>query len=379
VTASPPPVRRCPVCGTPVRELLSPDGRRRRGRPRVFCSRRCRLGDRRSWTPPDPSRRRQEVDAFAAAVRAAVAAHGLPLRELAAELAGAYPSLASSVATLSAWQSGSSAPPRTVVGRDRVLALERCLRLPTGALALLLPGGAAVPAPRPPTPAEQDGPLARRARLTHLVGTVGGPQQVLLMTLAKDARLDPAGRLLSLRVTARVRALHDGVDRLWYLDGDDPLLRPVVIEATGCRPDRRVPERGRPGPGLLATELVLDRRLARGECHDVSFLVTYEPRRGTGPASAGRPAPPLFRHVVERPLERLDLSLSFDPAPGAVLACRWRPRDGAETSRRELTVPGCRSYQLVIADPPPGGYGWRWAAAASARARPPRRSGTSAA
>ena len=371
-----PSARRCPVCGSPVPELLSPDGRRRRGRPRVFCSRRCRLGDRQSWAPPDPARRRHEVAAFAGAVRAAIAAHGLPLRELAAELASAYPSLASSVATLSAWQSGSSAPPRTVVGRDRVLALERCLHVPTGGLALLLPGGAAVPAPRPPTPAEQDGPLARRARLAHVLGTFGGPQQVLVVTLAKEARLGPSG-LLYVRITARVRAAHDGVDRLWYLDGDDPLLRPVVTEATGCRPERRVPERGRPGPGLLATELVLDRVLAGGECQDVSFLVMYEPRRGTAPAPAGRLAAPVFRHAVERPLERLDLSVSFDPAaaPDAVLACRWRPRDGVETCRRELTVPGCRSYQLVIADPAPGGYGWRWAAAASARIRP----GTSAA
>jgi hypothetical protein len=82
---------------------------------------------------------------------------------------------------------------------------------------------------------------------------------------------------------------------------------------------------------------------------------------------------------VTRPLESLDLALSFDPAapPGTVLACRWRPRDGAEVSRRELTVPGCRSYQVVVADPVPGSYGWRWAAVTPARL--PTRPGTSAA
>jgi hypothetical protein len=359
-----------------VPELLSPDGRRRRGRPKVFCSPRCRLGDRRLPAEPDPDRRRREVAAFASAVRDAIAGHLLPLRDLAEELVCAYPSLASSVATLSAWQSGSSAPPRTVVGRDRVLALERVLGLPLGELALRMPGGPVVPASRPPTAAQQDGPVARRARLAHLVGAFGGIRQVLVVTLAKEVLLDPAGRPLCARVAARVRAVQDGVDRLCYVDGDDPRLRPLVTAASGCRPGRRVPERGRPGPGLVATELVLGRALGLGERHDVSFLVSYEPRAVSVPV---RPAGPVLLQLVTRPLESLDLGLSFDPAgpPGAVLACRWRPRDGAELSRRELTVPGCWSYQLVVADPVPGGYGWRWAAVAPARL--PTRPGTSAA
>jgi hypothetical protein len=371
-----PPARRCPICGSPVPERLSPDGRRGRGRPRVYCSARCRLGDRRLSAGPDRGRRRREVAGFAAAVRVAIAAHGLPLRELAEELVCAYPALASSVATLSAWQSGSSAPPRTDAGRDRVLALERVLGLPLGELALHLPGGPAVPAPRPPTAAQQDGPVARRARLAHLVGALGGTRQVLVVTLAKEVLLDPTGQPLCARVAARVRAVQDGVDRLWYVDGDDPRLRPLVTAASGCRSGRRVSERGRALPGLVATELVLDRALGVGERQDVSFLVSYEPRPGSVP---GRPADLVLRQLVTRPLESLDLGVSFDPAapPGAVLACRWRARDGAEVARRELTVPGCRSYQLVVADPGPGGYGWRWAAAAPVRL--PTRPGTSAA
>ncbi len=372
----PPPPRRCPICGSPVPEALAPDGRRRRGRPRVFCSPRCRLGDRGLRAGTDPDRRRREGVAFAAAVRAAIAGHGLPLRELATELVRAYPGLASSVATLSAWQSGSSAPPRTGAGLDRVLALERVLGLPLGELALLLPGGPAVPVPRPPAAGEQDGPAARRARLVHLVGAVGGPQQVLPMTLAKEVRLDPAGRPLRVRVAARVLAVQAGVDRLWYVDGDDPRLRPQVTGTAGCRAGRRVAEPGRPGPGLVATELVLHRPLALGERYDVTFLVSYEPRA----AGPGRPAVPVFRELVAHPVESLHLRLSFDPAatPDAVLTHRWRARDGAEVSRRELTVAGCRSYELVVADPVPGGYGWRWAAA-PARLHDRRPPGTTAA
>jgi len=375
VPAHPSP-RRCPICGSPVPELRHPDGRRRRGRPRVFCSPRCRLGDRRLSAGSDPGRRPLEVAAFAAAVRAAIARRGLPLRELADELVGAYPALASSVATLSAWQSGTSAPPHTDVGRDRVLALERVLGLPLGELVLRMPGGPAVPAPRPPTAAQQDGPVARRARLAHLVGGLGGTRQVLVVTLAKEVLLDSTGRPQCARVAARVRAAQDGVDRLWYVDGDDPRLRPLVPATSGCRPGRRVPERGRPGPGLVATELVLDRTLGLGERHDVSLLVAYEPRAGS---VSVRPAETVVRQLVTHPLESLDLGLGLDPAapPGAVLTCRWRARDGAEVSRRELTVPGCRSYELVVADPAPGGYGWRWAGAAPVRL--PARPGTSAA
>jgi len=65
-----------------------------------------------------------------------------------------------------------------------------------------------------------------------------------------------------------------------------------------------------------------------------------------------------------------------------VVTYRWRARDGVEVFRRELTTPGCRSYELAVADPVPGGYGWRWAAAtpvAPVRLRDRPAPGTSAA
>ncbi len=367
--------RRCPLCGRPVPESLSPSGRRRRGRPRVFCSERCRLGDRSATAAPDPRPRDEQVAGFADAARVAIAGHGLPLRELAAQLASAYPSLASSVATLSAWQTGSSAPPWTPNGRDRVLALERCLRLPAGELTLLIPGGPAVPAPRPPTEGAH-GLVARRARLAHLLTTLAGPQQVLPVTVVKEVRLGAGGRPLAVRVTLRIRAAHDGVDRFWYVDSGDPGARPAVGDTAGCRAARRVPEpgpAGLPGPRLVAAELLLDRPLLRGELHELSFGVRYEP----GPR---RPGEPVFRHLLDQPAERLDLSVSFESQaePAAMLACRWRPRDGAELSRRAVTVPGCLAYQLVVDDPAPGGYGWRWVPT-PVRLPAPRRPGTSAA
>lgn len=350
-----PPARRCPLCGSPVPELLSPTGSRRRGRPRTFCSERCRLGDRRTRTAFEPGRRREQLAAFAGAVREAIAARGLSLRELEALLVADYPPLASSVATLSAWQTGTSSPPRTPNGRDRVLALERCLGVPAGDLALLMPGGAAVPAPRPPARAE--GLAVRHARLEHLVTSVAGSQQVLPVRLAKDVTLGPGRRPLSIRITLRVRAVHDGVDRFWYIDSGDPRLRPTVTDTTGCSPGRSLAEAApAPGPALLAAELVLDRRLARGEHHDFSFLVRYD----TDPVGPRSPEP-LFRHQLDRPHERLDLTVSFDrrSLPAEIRRCRWTHRDRAEHSRA-VTVPGCAAYQLVVTDPVPGGYGWQW-------------------
>jgi hypothetical protein len=360
-----PPVRRCPLCGSPVPELLSPSGRRRRGRPRTFCSERCRLGDRRARSTPDPYRRREQLEVFAAAVRTAIGVRGLSLRELEALLVADYPQLASSVATLSAWQTGTSSPPRTPNGRDRVLALERCLGVPAGDLALLMPGGPAVPPPRPP--ARADGLAVRHARLEHLVGSVAGSQQVLPVRLAKDVRLGAGRRLLCVRISLRVRAVHDGVDRYWYVDTGDPRLRPTVVDTTGCTAGRSLTEAApAPGPALVATELVLDRTLARGEHHDFSLLVQYDPD-----AVGLRPGEPLFRHQLDRPHERLDLSVSFDPRalPAEIRRCRWTHRDRAEHSRA-VTVPGCAAYQLVVTDPVPGGYGWQWRWAPALAARP---------
>lgn len=349
-TASPP--RLCPMCGSPVPELLSSSGRRRRGRPRVFCTERCRLGDRRSRAVADPYRRREQVAVFAAAVRTAVTARGLSLRELEQRLVADYPQLASSVATLSAWQTGASSPPRTPSGRDRVLALERCLRLPVGDLVLLIPGGAAIRPPRPPGRA--DGPAVRHARLEHVVTQLAGPQQVLPVAIAKDVRLGAGRRPLDVRIRVQVRAVHDGVDRYWYVEGAEPRLRPTVVDTAGCTAGRRVREPGPPaGPPLVATELVFDRPLARGERYEFSFRLRFQP--GIGASGS------VFRQQLDQPFERLDLTVSFDrrSLPAEVRQCRWPHRDRAGHSRG-VTLPGCLAYQLVVTDPAPGGYGWRW-------------------
>ena len=352
--------RRCPVCGGQVPERLSSTGRRRRGRPRIFCSARCRLGDRGPAAAPDPGLHRAEVAAFAAAVRTAIAGLALSLRDLEHLLVAGYGPLASSVATLSAWQTGSSAPPRTRNGRRRVLALERVLGVPAGDLALLMPGGGLVPLPRPTGRAE--GPAGRHARLQHVLVARGGSQQVLPVELAKHHGLGRDRRPRCTLTRMRVRAVHDGVDRFWFVRAADPRVRSTVAGASGCRVGREIVEPGHDlaGPRLVATELCFDRRLVRGERYDFSFLVEYGADADRG---MRRLPEPVFRHVQEEPCERLDLSVSFDRAaiPAQVSHCRWRPRDLAEVVRTPKTRRDCWQYRLVVDDPLPGGYGWRWA------------------
>jgi hypothetical protein len=319
-------------------------------------------------------RLRAERAAFADAVRGAIAGARVPLRELSVRLAAGYASLASSVATLSAWQTGSSAPPGTPAGIDRVLALERCLGLAAGELALLVPGGALPSSGRADRPGRTAG---RQARVRHVTAVLAGRRQVVPVTVAKDRRLGTGRQSLHTTVDLRIRALNDDVDRFWHVLSPDRRLRPRPRSGPGCRVGRQVPVPAEDGSDvpLLAVELVLARTLARGEHHDLSFEVHYEMvgRPDRAPAS-------VFRHIQPQPCERLDLSVSFprDATPAEMLQVRWRQRDLAEVWRARTTLPGCRQYRQVVDDPAPGGYGYRWAWPPAA-ALDSRRPGVSAA
>lgn len=344
--ASAPP---CPSCGAPVPQRRTADGRRARGRPRVFCSDVCRRGGPRPAA--DPARLRRERAEFAAAVREAIAGSGLPLRELAERLAVGYGSLASSVTTLSAWQTGSSAPPGTSAGVDRVLALERCLGLPAGDLALLVPGGALPSSGRPDRPGHA--PAGRRELVRHVASVLAGAGQVVPVLVAKERRLGTDRQVVRTAVRMRVRALTDGVDRLWYVHSPDQPRPPRPVSGPGCRLGREVRV---PTEELVAIEVVLSRTLARGERHELAFELHQDD------PSPVRAAAPVFRHLQPQPCERLELAVAFPPevAPAEMLRVRWRPRDLSEEWRARTPPCGVREYRQVVEDPAPGAYGYRW-------------------
>jgi hypothetical protein len=296
---------------------------------------------------------------FARSVRHAIHVNDLSLRE-AAGLLAPYGQLASGFATLSDWQNGVCVPIPTDRGVGRVLALERCLGVPAGDLVLSLPGLAAAAVPR----RRSADPLTlRRVALEQDVVRRIGPQRVVPVWTAKEYRIGWLRAPVMTVIRTTVRALHDGVDRYVFLHAPSPHIHPTVLGVSGCSVGDIVRERPRPaamaaGPrphdvDLAAVELRFDRRLRKGERYEFTFSVGYVRER---------PVEPFFRHVQVQPCERLHLALTFDPAspPATVSECRWREADLRLEVDRRRTLPGCLAYELVAADPVPGGYGWRW-------------------
>jgi len=360
----------CAACPEPVRQRRSPSGGLLPGRPRRYCDE-CRLRRPRS-TPALPRPRRAEAAVFAASVRAAIARKGCSLRELETMLAR-YGGLASSTATLSGWQTGHNAPACTETGRDRVLALERCLDVPAGDLAILLPGG---PVPRTTRPVTQiaaqrraalDPLTVRHEAMQQIINRLTGLQQIIPVSTTKEYRLGWGRRPVMTIITPTVRAAHDHVDRYWFLHAPSTLLHPSVLGGPGCtrgrvlsEPVRRNTTEAQSPDEMLqleAVELLFDQVLTRGEHYTFSFSVGYACE-----SSAPLRAEQLFRHIQVQPCEKLDLSLTFerDWIPMEVTECQWRARDFHQTRQTPLEWEPDGRFRQVITNPLPGCYGWRW-------------------
>lgn len=358
--------RRCTWCGAALPIRSSADGEPLPGRPRRYCGDRCRVAARRNRVP-------DELD-FAAAVRDAIERSGHTLREIAGELAR-WGDLASGIATLSSWQSGASQPPRTQMGRNRVLALERCLDLSVGRLVLHLPDS---PSLRPMRPVGQvagqrrpnlDPLVERHRRLQDRVNTLTGSQQILPVSWSKEYVIGADRWPVRTMIRLRLRAAHDDVDRYWFLHAYQRRSAPTVRSVAGCELISELldGESKRSGPSTVqvaAVELLFDRVLRRGEYYDFTFAVEY----GRSPASALL-AGQEFRHVQSQPCQQVDLGLVFDPhnPPLLVERCLWRGRDLQRTAHASMRRDGSR-FELTLRNPVPGGYGWNWAWASAAEA-----------
>ena len=304
-------------------------------------------------------------DAFADGVRTAIEAAGLPLRQVARRLQP-YGELRSSIATLSDWRNGLCHPTPGELGRNRVLALERCLDVPAGDLVLLLPSTPTTY----PSRAWQTGlravdPLTvRRNALLREVSRRVGPQRVIPVAHAKEYALGHRLTPVMTTVTSTVRALHDGVDRYLFVHAPDPRLHPRITALGGCRRGNEyqesppIPVPGQVADRIVAVELVFDRTLRRGEKHELSYAVGY-----CAEDAAPMLCEPLFRHVQAEPCERLELRLTADPdwPPVDVLECRWdKPRDLTREDRFRVRPDADGTYLQRQTNPVPGGYGWRW-------------------
>ncbi|MEW5351408.1 MULTISPECIES: hypothetical protein [unclassified Streptomyces] len=213
---------------------------------------------------------------FHVALRAAIAARGLPLQRVQHHLTRYGVKVG--VTSLSYWQQGARRPQRPESLRA-VRALEEILRLPDESLIRLLA-----------ETGEQ--PAGRRAAARSYRSLVEASDVLRELLAALDASPDDEPQTLGhyerVRVGARrelagresehiVRAHRDGVDRFVAVHHGDPGCAPermAVHALENCRTGR---VRWHHETGVLVAELLFDTRLRAGE----TFLFRYAVEDGT--------------------------------------------------------------------------------------------------
>ncbi|MFF4321849.1 hypothetical protein [Streptomyces sp. NPDC001568] len=218
---------------------------------------------------------------FHLALRAALAARGLPLHRVQHRLAAR--GIKVGVTSLSYWQQGARRP-RHPESLRAVSALEQILELPDGALLRLLAA-----------PEAATGPGRPAARPYRALVSVGAAVEQLLdgLELPADGGLHSVGHHERVRIGADgemrrrasqqiVRAHRDGVDRYLAVHHGDPgcdASRVEVRARENCRTGR---VRCHPEAGVVVAELLFDARLRRGD----TYVFGYGIEDGTGARSS---------------------------------------------------------------------------------------------
>lgn len=278
---------------------------------------------------------------FADTLRRAIDQRGLSLDRIQAHLG--QRGAAVSVATLSYWKSGRSAPARTS-SLVTLRHLEHVLDLEEGALMSSLP----------PTQGRE-----RRRQLPELesLWAEDSPAAVLgRLDTRWDAALDRVmlhdrlrvgsdRRHLGLTVRQAMRARTDGPDRRVVVHQQDDLTGtlPRLEALRGCRTGRV--ERD-PDGGVIGAELLFCQPLRRGETVIVEYELTWD---SPGPADVE------YTRRLRTPLRELLMEVEFDPAapPESVTAF---------TPERERAVATDLDHRATVAhtDSAPGTVGLRW-------------------
>lgn len=213
---------------------------------------------------------------FHVALRAAIAARGLPLQRVQHHLSR-Y-GVRVGVTSLSYWQQGARRPQRPESLRA-VRALEEILRLPDESLIrLLAESDRRSPAARRPGRSYRD-LLEAGGELERLLAELECSPDSGLQTLGHHERVRiGAGReLLAKESHLIVRAQRDGVDRYVAVHHGDPGCVPARMTVTAlenCRTGRVLWHHD---TGVLVAELLFDVRLRAGD----TFLFRYAFEDGT--------------------------------------------------------------------------------------------------
>ncbi|MGW2722243.1 hypothetical protein [Streptomyces sp. NPDC001492] len=291
---------------------------------------------------------------FHVALRAAIAARGLPLQRVQHHLSRYGVKVG--VTSLSYWQQGARRPQRPESLRA-VRALEEILQLPEESLIRLLaetdePSCAERPAGRSyRSLVEASGVLER------LLAELGSPLDGGLHTLGHHERVRiGAHRELAGRESQHiVRAHKDGVDRFVAVHHGDPGCAPERMRVHALENCRTGRVRVHHDTGVLVAEFLFDTRLRAGDTflfrygiEDGTAGVSREYIRGFGPAG-GQYALQVRFHEQALP-SRCHRFAQHSPAA---------PRSG----RQELPLSG-RHHSVHLVEPRVRtgvvGIGWDW-------------------
>ncbi|MEU0336840.1 hypothetical protein [Streptomyces sp. NPDC006193] len=291
---------------------------------------------------------------FHVALRAAIAARGLPLQRVQHHLSRRGVKVG--VTSLSYWQQGARRPQRPESLRA-VRALEEILRLPEESLIrLLAESGERTPGGRAAGRSYRSVNEASGV-LDRLTADLGRSVDGGLQTLGhhERVRLGARGELASREAHHIVRAHRDGVDRFVAVHRGDPGCDPgrmTVHALENCRTGRvRLDQ----DTGVLVAELLFGAALRSGD----TFSFRYGVEDGTAGTSHE------YLHRFGSPGGQYALQVRFDPAALPVRCHRFTqhspaaPRGGGQ----ELTVTGPHHcVHLVEPRIRPGvvGIAWDW-------------------
>ncbi|MFD9460207.1 hypothetical protein [Streptomyces sp. NPDC060027] len=218
---------------------------------------------------------------FHVALRAAIAARGLPLQRVQHHLSRYGVKVG--VTSLSYWQQGARRPQRPESLRA-VRALEEILQLPDESLIRLLAKAEERSDPERPTGRSYRSLVEASGVLERLLTELESPLDGGLHTIGHHERVHIGAHreLLGRESHHIVRAHKDGVDRYMAIHHGDPGCAPELTTVRALENCRTGRVRWHRDTGVLVAELLFDTRLRAGD----TFLFRYGVEDGTAGTSS---------------------------------------------------------------------------------------------
>ncbi|MEV8592063.1 hypothetical protein [Streptomyces sp. NPDC052012] len=291
---------------------------------------------------------------FHVALRAAIAARGLPLQRVQHHLS--RHGVKVGVTSLSYWQQGARRPQRPESLRA-VRALEEILHLPEESLIRLLAESGEDPAGRRSAGRSYRSLVEATGVVDRLLDELGAPRDSGLHTLGQHERVRiGARRELADRESHHiVRAHRDGVDRFVAVHHGDPGSAPERMTVHALENCLVGQVRRHQETGVLAAELLFDTRLRAGD----TFLFRYAVEDGTAGASHE------YVRGTDSPGGQYALQVSFDAGALPVRCHRFTQHSAAapRAGRQELALSGRHCSVHLVEPRMRSGYvgiAWDW-------------------